>query len=297
MSQPIAYLNGRFIPEDQLSVAPYDLGFMWGVTVAEQFRTFRGELFLAKQHLDRLRVGLDCVQVDALVESLERVARELVAHNWQLLGDEADLGVTIFVTPGHAKTYDPDGHAQPTVGVHTYPLPFSLWADKYETGQRCGVSSVRQVPTTSWPRAVKARSRLHYYLADQEVGERFPGARAILLDEHDNVNEASTANVVLHLPNEGLVSPPLEDILPGVSLRYVAVLAKELGIPFVHRTTAAHELELADEILLTSTPFCLLPVSQLGNRTLTSRQQFEALLSRWSETVGVDIPQQARANR
>ena len=62
MQQPIAYSNGQIIPHAQLHVRPQDLGFMWGVTVAEQLRTFRGELFLLDEHLDRLAKSLKTIK-------------------------------------------------------------------------------------------------------------------------------------------------------------------------------------------------------------------------------------------
>ena len=293
MSSPIAYLNGRFVSHDEVSVAPQDLGFMWGVTIAEQLRTIRGELFLLDQHLERLALGLQTVGVGVQIDDIAAAAQEIVRRNFALVDPSADLGVTIFVTPGISRTYRPDAEPVPTTGVHSYPLPFSLWAEKYRIGQHCELSHVQQVPAACWPRAIKARSRLHYFLADQEVRSRHPAAQAILLDDRGYVSEASTANVIAHLPGEGLVSPPLEDILPGVSLRFVESLAKAQGEALTYRKISSEELDAADEILLTSTPYCILPVSQLGKRALTKRERFNRLLKSWSEHVGIDIEAQA----
>ena len=298
MKQPIAFSDGKMVSADQLVVQPQDLGFMWGVTVAEQLRTFHGKLFQLDSHIERLRgslqiIGVSGVNPDDLVDSV----REVVTHNYLLLNPGEDLGVTIFVTPGLSSTYAPNVERTPHVGVHTYPLPFSLWADKYETGQHCEVVNVPQVSEACWPRHLKSRSRMHYYLADREARAIAPMARAILLDEMGNVNEASTANVVVYFEDEGLVSPPRESILPGISLEFVAKLAKKLDCSFSCRPIAAGEFDRADEILLTSTPFCLLPVSRIGERTLTQRDCFRWLMKAWSNEVGFDIIQQARQTR
>lgn len=294
MDQPIAYLNGRHLPQDQLFVPPQDLGFLWGATVAEQLRTFRGELFLLEQHLQRLERGLQVMRIAVSLEAIAQAAGEVARHNYALLDPANDLGLTIFVTPGMSPTYQPHTKASPTVGIHSYPLPFSLWADKYQNGQHCAVSAVAQVSAACWPRDIKVRSRLHYYLADQEVRSRNPQARAVLLDEAGHINEASTANVVVLFPGEGLVSPPGEGILPGVSLQFVESLAREHNEAFAYRPIAATELDHAEEVFLTSTPFCLLPVSRWGERSLPQREMCNQLLRRWSDRVGVDIVAQAQ---
>ena len=54
MSDPLAYLNGRYLPFSQAAISVTDGGFVQGVTVAEQLRTFGGKLFRLEQHLARL---------------------------------------------------------------------------------------------------------------------------------------------------------------------------------------------------------------------------------------------------
>lgn len=297
MSKEIAFHNGEFISADQLVVRPQDMGFMLGVTVAEQMRTFNGKLFEVEPHIKRLQRSLEIVGVaDVDTVKLVDAAQQVVEHNYGLLAPNSDLGLTVFVTPGLYPTYAPDGERHPNIGVHSYPLPFSLWAEKYDSGQACEIVSVTQVSSTSWPRELKCRSRMHYHLADREAKQKRPGASAILLDELGNINETPTANVLAYFENEGLVSPPLESILPGVSLRYVERLAKTLGSKFTYRPISVEEFLQADEILLTSTPFCLLPVSHLGDKTLHQRDCFHWLLKAWSKDVNLDIRSQAVVN-
>ncbi len=40
-----------------------------------------------------------------------------------------------------------------TVGLHTYRLPFHLWAEKYESGVVLRTTGVQQVPAACWPAA------------------------------------------------------------------------------------------------------------------------------------------------
>jgi branched-subunit amino acid aminotransferase/4-amino-4-deoxychorismate lyase len=184
----------------------------------------------------------------------------------------------------------------PTLCIHTRPIAFWTFADKYETGESVAMSTVRQIPEDCWPPELKCRSRMHYYLADREVARRFPGSRAILLQHDGTVSEATTANVLAYLPDEGLISPPHDRILPGISVATAKGLAGELGIPFGERDLQTEDLRAASELLLTSTSPCVLPVTRLdGNPVGDGRpgEMFSRLLSAWSKKVGIDIAAQA----
>lgn len=298
--EPWAYLNGRQVSLSQAAVSVLDGGFVQGVTVAEQLRTFRGELFRLESHLTRLARSLAIVGIDPGIELAElgRIATELARQNAERLHPDDDQNVTMFITPGVYGSYaEATSQRGPTVCVHTQPLPFANWAAKYETGESLVVTDVRQVPATCWPPELKCRSRMHYYLADRQAQAREAGARALLLDEQEHVTEASTANILVYSRAEGLISPPLERILPGVTVGVLEELAERIGVPFVHRDLSVSECTAADEMLLCSTSPCVLSVTRLNGRPIGAgqpgpiaarlRQTFDAL-------VGLDIAAQAR---
>ncbi len=298
MNEPKAYLNGQFVPASAAVVPVYDSGFIQGTTIAEQLRTFAGKLFRFDEHYRRLLRSLEMigVELDLSREQLCEVADRLVKENHSRLADGDDLGLAIFVTPGPYPTLAPVGEMGPTICLHTYPLPFQQWAGKYTQGESLLVSDVRQVPGECWPAELKCRSRMHYYLADRQAASVDPGARALLLDADGFVCEASTANVVAYFKDEGIVSPLSEKILPGISVSVLAELAKGLGIPFSQRNITADQLSLADEIILSSTTCCLLPVVRLNRRSVGNGRPgsvFGQMLEAWGKAVGVDLMQQA----
>jgi branched-chain amino acid aminotransferase len=308
MDEPVAYLNGRFVPASQLAVSPVDAGFVQGATVAEQLRTFAGKLFSLDGHLARLERSLEVAAIDPPLTRVElgAIAGELAARNHRLLDPADDLGLSIFVTPGLYPAYAdrrPEGQdsapagAEPTVCLHTYPLPFAHWARKYRSGQSLVTTPVQQVPASCWPPALKCRSRMHYYLADCKAAKIEPGARALLLDRDGWVTETSTANVLLYAGSQGLASPPQETVLPGISLSAIARLAGQLGIPMSYRRLSLAEVAGAEEVLLSSTPWCLLPVTRLNGRPIAGGAPgpvFQRLLAAWSQWVGTDIAGQAQ---
>ena len=302
LSTPVAFLNGRIVPAEQAVVPVYDSGFVLGATVAEQVRTFGGRLFRLDDHLARLERSLRIVGVEPGISmaQLADMAREVASHNHALLDPEDDLGLAIFVTPGvyptMMATTRGNAPAGPTVCVHTFPLPFQQWVETYRTGQSLVVSDVQQVPAGCWPAELKCRSRMHYYLADSKARRAEPGSRALLLDDEGYVLEASTANIVVFRRQEGLVSPPRDKILPGISVAVVAELAESLGIPYNCRDLTVDDVVTADEVMLCSTSPCVWPVASLDGRVITGEIPGPTqvrLLAAWSDLVGMDIRAQA----
>lgn len=303
MKPPLAFINGRWAPASQAVVPVTDAGFVLGATVAEQLRTFRGKIFHLDEHLDRLTHSLEIVNLQPTLtrDQLAKTAEEIVHRNHALLTPGDDLGLSIVVTPGIYPTYtsgeETENTAAPTVCLHTYPLPFRLWAEKYRRGQILVTTDIEQVPARCWPTSLKCRSRMHYYLADKRAATIEHAARALLLDAQGYVTETSTANLLIYRKAEGLASPPLHKILHGISLAVARQLAGGLAIPWVERELTVDDVATADEVLLTSTPMCLLPVTRLNGRPIQNGEPgevFQCLLKAWSEMAGLDIAEQAR---
>ncbi|MEZ6130017.1 MAG: aminotransferase class IV [Planctomycetaceae bacterium] len=293
----ISWWNGQTVTDAELSVNVFDLGFVLGVTVSEQLRTFGGRLFHPDEHLQRLKRSLQIIGVHNVdLQNLREQAMHIASHNHALLSPGDDLGLTIIVTPGRHGVSD-GGDCVPTVGIYTTPLPFHRWADLYESGETLVVSTIRQVPGNCWPEELKCRSRMHYYLADREARQKKSGARALLLDQDGFMAEASTAGVLLYRADEGIVAPRADKVLPSISVGVIRQLAAEQNIDFVHRDIRPDEVVSADEVFLTSTSPCILPVVSVDGNSIgdgTPGRVYRRILSAWSNYVQVDIARQAR---
>jgi branched-chain amino acid aminotransferase len=299
MTQPQAFLNGRFVPASQATVSVTDGGFVQGTTVAEQLRTFNGKLFRLSDHVQRLMQSLKIVQVEPGLspQQLCEAAQELATHNHAMLAPGDDLGLAVLVTPGPYPAMTPDASSRPTLCMHTFALRFDLWTQTYQTGQSLATTDVAQVSAKCWPSEMKCRSRMHYFLADRQAAARFPGSRALMLDPEGFVTETTTANLVASIGGDGLVTPPSQKVLPGISLAALTNLAKGLEIPLAERDLRPADLLAADEVLLSATSVCTLPVVELNGRPIGSRRpgpMFARLMQAWSELVGLDIVQQAQ---
>ncbi|QDT72553.1 Branched-chain-amino-acid aminotransferase [Lacipirellula limnantheis] len=289
-----AYFCGAWMPLQDAHIPLSDVGFGLGVTVVERLRTFAGRPFRVDEHLKRLQRSLEIVGWNAATIVAE-VREAVVAFpdvNAELMAPGDDWYIAVFVTPGDLPTA-----TQPRIGVHGGALPFAGWADKFETGVEVVITDVRQTPANCWPPELKCRSRMHYYLADQEAARRQPGARAVLLDQQGFVGEASTANVVAYYADRGIVTPRIGGVLPGISQQVLFELADTGKIAHIEADLTPQEFAAADELFITSTSICLQPIVRVDGKAVGGGfpgPVYRQLLDAWSKKVGVDIASQAR---
>jgi branched-subunit amino acid aminotransferase/4-amino-4-deoxychorismate lyase len=295
MSAPLAYLNGRFLPQSAACLPLNDAGFVMGATVTDLCRTFRFRLFRWADHLRRFRHGCESARVPQPLsdDKLTSVAERLVEHNRAFLPPDVDLAVVVFATPGVVGYYlgEPGGagDASPTLGMHTFPLPFRRYRRLFEEGATLAVPGVRHVPRACVDPRIKQRSRLHWWLAENEVRAQTPTAMALLLDPDGHVTETAAANFLIVMDGV-VVSPPATAILGGISLQVTRELCRQLEVGFAERSLAVADCVAADEAMLTSTPFGLAPVRQLEERTFAAPGPVSArLMCAWNDVAGLDI--------
>ena len=296
--EPLALLNGEFLPQAQATLALNDAGFVFGATVTDLCRTFRQQPYLWAEHLARFRQSCRAthIAVPYSDDDVTRWAMYLAAHNGDLLGPDRELCVVLFATPGPVGYYlgQPGGVGEqpPTFGMHTFPLRFARYRHLVAEGAQLVIPGVRHVPGFCVDRRVKQRSRMHWWLAEVEARRLQPGAQALLLDESGHLTETAAANLLL-VRQGTLLSPPRDRILEGISLGVVRNLAARLALPLRFEPLTPYDALTADEALLTSTPYCLVGVRRLQDVTFPCPGPVtRRLLQAWNEEVGLDIHRQ-----
>ena len=264
-SERVAYVNGHLVPESEAVVSIRDRGFLQGDAVFDTTRTFGGRIFRLDEHLDRFFNSLKYMRMDPGLtkDDFARLTMEVLQTNMPLLDDDDDYWVTQRVTRGVRV----DGEDRPSVIIECVPLPFKARARYYRDGLPVIVPSVRRTP----PESQSPRAKVHNYVnlvqAELEVTSQNPDAWPILLDTNGNLAEGPGSNIFI--VKDGAVMTPKEQfVLAGISRRVTIELAQELGIE-VHETDLdLFDAYTADEAFITSTSFCICPVSSFNGSTV-----------------------------
>ena len=264
-SERVAYVNGHVVPESEAVVSIRDRGFLQGDAVFDTTRTFGGRIFRLDEHLDRFFNSLKYMRIDPGLtkDDFARLTMEVLQANLPLLDDDDDYWVSQRVSRGVRV----DGQDRPTVVIECAPLPFKARARYYRDGLPVIVPSVRRTP----PESQSPRAKVHNYVnlvqAELEVRSQNPEAWPILLDTNGNLAEGPGSNIFI--VRDGAVMTPKEQfVLAGISRQVTIELAQELGIE-VHETDIdLFDAYTADEAFVTSTSFCICPVSSFNGSTV-----------------------------
>jgi branched-chain amino acid aminotransferase len=249
-----AYVNGRFVPEEQATVSIFDCGFLYGDGVFETMRVYQGKIFRLYEHLQRLSNGLKLLQMGSRL-----VQEELRATLLQLLerNDVKDGMTRIYVTRGSSvlglKTQGAD---QPTV------IAIAKQRTTLAMMLRAVVISSIRLDAASKLTGIKSANRLLYVMAKQEA-DHGGFDDAVLLNGAGHVVELTTSNLFVVKGGE-LFTPPLVDgPLPGITRDLVLTLASKLGIPAYESSFGTDMFAEADEVFATNSLVEIEPVAEV----------------------------------
>ena len=295
MAEYTAYFKGEWMPFSQVKIDPMDRGFTVGDVVFDVARTFNGKSFRMEDHIQRLYRSLKFVRIDPRLSAKEMldISEEVVQRNDHLRAEVGDFTITQFVTRGPGSSSRSAG--PPAVCVKVAPIGFGRFADLFKDGAHGVITRTRSYPVESLDPKVKNYSRMNFNLADLEAADVDPEAWPILTDADGSLTEGTGYNVFL--VTDGVIRTPGDrNILKGVSRGMVFDLARQLNIPLVEEDLQPYDLYTADEAFFSGTSPCILPVSKVDQREIGDGRPgpiVQQLLSAWSETVGMDIVDQA----
>ena len=268
-TERVAYVNGEILPESQASVSINDRGFLYGDAVFDTTRTFNGEIFRLEQHLDRFYESLRYMRIDSPVDKAEmkEITLKILDKNLEILPEGDDYWVSQRVSRGVRGL---PGGMKPTIVIECFPLPLQERSEYYRDGIKMITSSIRRTA----PESLSPRAKMHNYInliqAELEVQSQDSRALALLLDVNGNLCEGHGANIFL--VNKGVIYTPREQfVLAGISRQVTIELANNLGYEIKETDLDVFDAYTADEIFVTSTSFCICPVSMINGLQVKSK--------------------------
>lgn len=254
----LCYLNGDYLRLCDAKVSVLDRGFIFGDGVYEVVPVYGQRLFRLRQHLVRLERSLAKLRIPnphTEAEWLERMRRLIADHAQRF--DAPDQLLYLQVTRGVAMRDHvmPTG-LTPTVFMMTSPLKPPSPEQRHH-----GVACVT-ARDFRWERGdIKSISLLGNVLARQISADQ--GAVETILFRNGYLTEGSSSNVWIVHEGAVLGPPKSEHVLEGIRYELIAELCEELGIGFNLRPITETEVNVADEIILSSATKEVLPVTRL----------------------------------
>jgi D-alanine transaminase len=255
----IAFLNGSYMPIEEVKISPLDRGFLFGDGIYEVIPSYHGKTVGFGPHIARMNDGLNAVEIKLNWSDDEW--RELCTTLCEKNGN-GNLGIYLHVTRGadnkrhHAYPTD----IEPTVFAYTFeisepPVPDRNTIKPYTCStahdlrwHRCNIKSIALLGNV-----------MHF-----QQGHIKGDGEVILYNDNDELTECGACNAFV--VKDGVVAtPPLDSqILPGITRALALKVLREDGsIPVEERIVTMDEVRNADEIWIASSSKELAPVVKL----------------------------------
>jgi branched-chain amino acid aminotransferase len=302
LSGRVVYLNGEFVPESEAKISIYDSALMFGDMVFEMTRSFNGNQFKLREHIDRLFVGLSILRIPMPLskDELEAACLETIKANSGNFAPEDEHRLMIDVSRGLLGIYqDIEGlHKGTNVIIADFPLRWTVssMGPLFTKGINAVITSQRAIPASLMDPKIKNRSRLFYLSANIEASQ-YEGDNnwALLLDTDGFIAEGTGDNFFI-IKNKVIYTPEGRNILRGISRQYIIdEIGPQLDMKVIEKNIEPYDVYTADEAFMTGTPFCMLPVTSLNGVPIGDGKVgvlFNSLLKAWGNNVGVNIAEQ-----
>jgi len=262
MSKFLININGELFNEETAKISVFDRGFLYGDSVYEATRTFNRRPFRINQHLDRLFVSADKIELEPTLsrEDILKALDKTIAAS-----PHENHSIRIILTRGTNRDLglDPELSSQNNLIIMTKAIP-----DNPEWWYTEGVSMIfHHKKSTQKGSLPKSGNYQENMLAHKDAIAQ--GATdAIMVNTEGHVTEGSTSNVWL-VKNGKILTPTLADgVLEGLTRKTLFEMARAQNLPLFEASLTQDDFMNADEVFVTSTTRNIVPVTKIANRLI-----------------------------
>lgn len=265
MKEVTVNVNGQITDGNSATVPALDHGFLFGEGIYETLRTYNHRPFLLARHLDRLRASADGIGLS--VPLTDRDFSERIEKTMAQSDVSIERYIRLLITRGVGElNYDPHACKEPTIVIIVKPHPETT-DDILQRGIKIVVSSVlRNHPRSVNPR-IKSNNLLNNVLAMQEA-LRNGADEALMRNHRGEIAECAQANFFIIREGEA-ITPSLETgLLEGVTRTFLFEVGRAIGVSVRSDVLHDSDLEIADEMFITSSTREILPVTMIDGRLI-----------------------------
>lgn len=294
------WINDKILPESEARISVYDSAFMFADVPFEMMRSFNGQPFKLREHMERLLRSCDALEVPIKysVDDLMLAHFNVVLENRNSYDEE--FRTMVNVSRGILPKYKFMGlDMNPWVMFTCFALKDIIGWDAhtiYEKGVRVVIPAQRTLSAKQIDPKIKHRSRIHFKMADREAQRTDPVAWSLLLDEDGFIAEGSGSNIFL-VKNGELFTPEPRNILRGISRQMVMDLTRQIKREMFVRNLEPYDIYGADEAFFTNTPYSIVPIIRVNGHCIGNGKpgkMTKYLTYKWGESVKCDFVEQAK---
>ncbi len=239
--------NGVVLPLEQAVISTYNISYAYGFGVYETIRVVRGKAYFLSDHAERLMHSASIIHLvhNYTAADIEKFVTDLIST---VQIDAFNIKILLI---GAKKPEDCELQILPLSPV----FPEKKW---YRDGVT--VSSMRY--ERLFPQA-KTLNMLGSYIA-YDKARSHNAYDCLLLDHADCITEGTRTNFFA-LKNRTIISPPLEQILDGITRMHVLEVAEKNGYTIEHRSIPLSSISTFDGAFLTSTSSKVLPIRTIND--------------------------------
>lgn len=253
----IAFLNGNYVPKDQLQISPDDRGFLFADGAYEVIRCYEGKLFQADAHIARLARSIGELRiVFDEIDQLKNVAARLIKENNLTRGQAI---VYLQITRGAAPRTHRFPPKETKATVYAYAASFKPHQNELDNGTKIILLS-----DTRWSRCdIKSISLLPNILAHQFAIDNDATEAVFVRD--GVITEGTHTNFCAIFEGQLVTAPKSNYILAGITREIVMQLCGKFNILVKESPILETDLKKADELMLIGTTVEITPIVQVDD--------------------------------
>jgi len=248
------YLDGKWVDTDDVRISAFDITILRGFGVFDFLRTYNKKPFLLEEHVDRLiNSAKECsLNLPFSRDQLIDIVNQGVAKS-----SFDELYIKIIVTGGVSD----DGilPGKPTLVVLFLKAAAPV-LDQFNKGVK--------LVTHKYERYLPLAKSLNYMAAVVTIQQaRKQGALDVVyISPDDHILEGTTYN--FYVVMNGKVYTAEDDILYGVTRKFLLKIAKENGVEIICGPVKSSQIPQFEEAFITSTTREVMPVIQLDAKVI-----------------------------
>lgn len=240
------YLNNEITSSENVLNAEFESH----TTIYEVIRIIKQKALFVEDHLTRLQKSADLLKLQ-LPFSIDNIAQKIN----QFIRNENIIEGNVKIECSYNFDYQRFLLYQIK---HSYPIP-QMYIDGVKT-------SLLQIERSN----PNAKNIQPFHITAQKFIKEHQLFEAILVDFENNITEGSKSNIFFIRNNELITALP-EDVLLGITRKYIINISKQIGMTVVERKVSKEELKTFDAAFISGTSPKVLPIKNIDNYTLNTQ--------------------------